>query len=99
MPRRRSLMGVKQHLIDWDATFPVLNKYSLLKVFIGIVTMADDDLKWYSNEESRAKIQWRFQISPSTVKIAISKLKDCGVITSTVRGIYKLDKKYLINYG
>lgn len=82
-------------LIDWDKTLLILNKLSLIRVFIAIVSSSTDDLKWYSNEETRAQIAWRWQIGPSTVKYAINKLTTLKVIELSKRGVYTINKEYL----
>lgn len=94
-------MGLKEQIahfdrIDWTKVTMLLETYSLVKIFIGIVTRADDDLKWYSNLETRAKIEWKYQLSPSTVKAGIARLKQSGVLISNSRGIYTVSNDFLL---
>jgi len=83
------------HLINWDMALPVLGKLSLVQVYIAIVALSDNEGKWYSNEESRAAITWRWQIASSTVKTALRALKEESLILTNSRGAYTLNKKFL----
>lgn len=83
-------------LINWDKVFLLLDQSSVMKVFMAIVAEADSLMKWYSNVETRARIEWRWQLAPSTVKVAIRVLKELHLIVSTSRGVYEVNKEYLM---
>ena len=83
-------------LINWEKVFPKLDKMSLIKVYIAIVAGKTEDDVWYSNEESISRIAWRYQMAGSTVKYAISELVKKKLIKHKTRGVYVIDKKYLV---
>lgn len=87
-------------LINWDKVFPILDKMSSLKVYIGIVAgiveAQDGEYLWFSIEESRDRIAWRYQIAESTVKGAIKHLAVLKIIKVKSRGIYIINKEYLV---
>lgn len=88
-----------KYLINWDKIITIVDQISIIKVFISIVSSIDDELKWYSNIETRAKIEWRWQLAASTVKVALTKLTEISLITTTSRGIYQVNKKFLVLNG
>ena len=83
--------------IYWEIVLPVIDQVSIIRVYLSVVSSCTDDYKWYSNQESRSRIGWRWQMAPSTVKYAISQLVKKGFLRSESRGIYSVDKKYLKN--
>lgn len=84
-------------LINWNTVLPLLDQLAVIRVYLSIVSSMDDDRRWYSNKESRTRIEWRWQMSPSTVKYSISQLTKKGFLRSESRGIYTVDKKYLLH--
>ena len=88
--------NMKTQIINWDKVLLLLDQSSVIKVFMAIVAEADHLLKWYSNIETRARIEWRWQLAPSTVKAAINKLKHHHLIITTSRGVYEVNKKFLM---
>lgn len=84
-------------LINWEAALPLIDKMSVLRVFTTLVSLSTNDLQFYSTEENRVKIAWRWQISPNTVKYALGQLVKKGLIESHSRGVYSIDKKYILN--
>jgi len=83
-------------LINWDKTFPELDKMSVMKVFIAIVASCTDEYLWYSNKETIASIAWRWQIAVSTVKAALAILEEKLFLTRKSRGVYTVNKEYLV---
>ncbi len=86
----------RNRLIDWDKTFPELDKMSLIKVFIAIVASCTPENLWYSNKETIASIAWRWQIAISTVKAALAILEEKLFLTRKTRGVYIVNKEYLV---
>ncbi len=86
---------MKPILINWELTLPLLDQMSVLRVYTTIVSLSTPELHWYSNEESRGKVAWRWQISPNTVKYAIGQLVKKGFLSSEARGVYKIEKRFL----
>lgn len=86
-------------LINWEKVFPIIDKMSVFKVYIGIVSGITEDYKgdflWFSNEENRRRVGWRWQIAESTVKVAISHLTKLNLIKVQNRGTYIVNKEYL----
>jgi len=82
-------------LIDWEKVLLVVNQMSIIRVYSTIIASIDDEYTWYSNKESRARIEWRWQIAESTVKYAIGKLVKSGLISVVTRGVYRINKEYL----
>lgn len=83
-------------LINWEKVLPKLDKMSLVYVYTGIVSGVTEKYVWYSNEDTVAKIAWRYQMAPSTVKYAIGKLAKLGLITHKTRGVYIVKKNNLL---
>lgn len=86
----------KRELINWELVLPLVDKISVLRVYITVVSLCTRDYKWYSNEDNRAKVAWRWQMSPSTVKYALAQLVKKGFLQSESRGIYSVDKRFII---
>jgi len=84
-------------IVNWDVVLPLLNQLSYVRVYQTVISLTDDNHIWYSNKESRARISWRWQMAPSTVKYAIAQLVKKGFLESVQRGVYRVDKSYLIN--
>ena len=84
-------------LINWYAVFPLIDQLAIIRVYLTIVSSMDDDYVWYSNKESRAKIEWRWQMAASTVKYSITQLKKKGFLVIKSRGVYEISKKYLMH--
>ena len=82
-------------LVNWDAVLPILDQVSFIRVYLTIVSVADLERKWYSTKESRADIEWRWQMAQSTVKYAIAQLTKKGLLNTQSRGVYIIEKKYL----
>jgi len=82
-------------LIEWEKVLLIIDQMALLRVYATIVASMDDNYTWYSNLESRSRIEWRWQIAPSTVKYAISKLVKKGLLLTDSRGVYTIDKKFI----
>lgn len=87
---------MSKKFINWDKVSQVINKISALRTYMYIVESSTDDLLWYSNLESVAKIAWRTQNAVSTIKYAIKNLVDINLISTKSRGIYSVNKDYLI---
>jgi hypothetical protein len=83
-------------LINWDKVIPVIKKMSELRTYEGIVTQSIEDYQWFSTLENRSRIEWTYQLQPSTVKLAINHLSKTDLLTSKSRGIYVLNKNYLL---
>lgn len=84
-------------LINWYAVFPQLEQLAIIRVYLSIVSSMDEQYVWYSNRESRAKIEWRWQLADSTVKYAITQLRKKGFLLIKSRGIYEVSKEYLLH--
>ena len=84
-------------LINWDTALPLLDAISILRVYITLVAASDEDYLWYSTEDNRAKIAWRWQMSPNTVKYALSQLVKKGFLRSESRGVYSVDKRFILD--
>lgn len=87
-------------LINWDKVFPILDKMSSFKVYIGIVAgiteAHDGEYLWFSTKETRDRVGWRWQIAESTVKGAIKHLTVLKIVKIKSRGIYIINKEYLV---
>lgn len=84
-------------LINWYAVFPQIDQLAIIRVYLVIVSNMDDNYIWYSNKESRAQIEWRWQMAESTVKYAIAQLKKKGFLKVRTRGIYEVSREYLLH--
>ena len=82
-------------LIDWELALPLLDQISLIRVYTTVVSLSTQDYRWYSTEENRAKVAWRWQISPNTVKYALTQLVKKGFLRSESRGVYSVDKRFI----
>jgi len=82
-------------LIQWEKVLLLLDQMALLRVYSTIVASMDDDYTWYSNLESRSKIEWRWQMADSTVKYAIAKLVEKGLLARKLRGVYIISKQFI----
>lgn len=82
-------------LINWELALPLIDKMSILRVYTTVVALSTHDYKFYSTEENRVKVAWRWQMSPNTVKYALSQLVKKGFLQSESRGVYSVDKRFI----
>ena len=85
----------KKAMINWELALPLIEKMSVLRVYISVVSLCTHDYKWYSNEDNRTKVAWRWQMAQSTVKYALTQLVKKGFLQSESRGIYSVDKRFI----
>jgi hypothetical protein len=82
-------------LVNWEAALPLMDQMSVLRVYTTIVSYTSET--FYSTNENRSKIAWRWQMSPNTVKYAIAQLAEKNFLKREGRGVYKVNKDFLIN--
>jgi len=86
---------MSRRLINWELALPYVDKMSVLKVYTTIVALSTHDFKFYSTEDNRAKVAWRWQISPNTVKYALRQLVKKDLIELEQRGVYKINRDFI----